>query len=148
MKSTPNNNFAYNKSLRGFAKSNRNETTKAEVCLWKYALSKKQMDGFVFKRQRPVLGFIADFMCQQLKLIIEVDGITHHSEEQFKEDLIRQRKLEQIGFTVIRFSDEDVLENMDSVILAISEIVNKLDAQESSLWARYKTQVVRHKKLH
>ena len=109
MKDSSPSNLAYNKSLRNFAKSNRNKTTKAEACLWKYALSRRQMSGFVFKRQRPVLHYIADFMCQELKLIIEVDGVTHHAEEQFNEDMIRQRMLEKMGFKVIRFSDGDVL---------------------------------------
>ncbi|MFA5670459.1 MAG: endonuclease domain-containing protein [Balneolaceae bacterium] len=130
---TPINNSAYNKNLRSFAKSNRNDATKAEICLWKYALSKKQMGGYAFKRQRPALHYIADFMCQELKLIIEVDGITNDNDEQFKKDKIRQKALEQIGFTIIRFSDEDVLKNMESVRREIIKIVDKLSAHESSL---------------
>lgn len=70
----------YNNRLRKFARENRNHGTKAEAYLWKYALSKKKT-GYTFKRQRPVLNFIADFMCQDLKLIIEVDGSSHDSRE-------------------------------------------------------------------
>ena len=58
--------------------------TKAEACLWKYVLKARQLKGFQFRRQRPVLNYIADFMCKELMLIIEVDGITHHDEEAIK----------------------------------------------------------------
>ncbi|MCW3076617.1 MAG: hypothetical protein JWO32_1226, partial [Bacteroidetes bacterium] len=57
---------------------NRSQMTKSEVCLWKYAFRAKQM-GYTFNRQQPVLNYIADFMCNELKLIIEVDGYTHLS---------------------------------------------------------------------
>lgn len=87
MKAQKSNNFGYNKSLKGFARANRNNATKAEACIWKYVLSKKKT-GFTFKRQRPVLKYVADFMCQELKLIIEVDGITHHQERVYEKDMI------------------------------------------------------------
>jgi very-short-patch-repair endonuclease len=51
--------------------------TKAEACLWKYVLRARQMKGYQFGRQRPVLNYIADFMSKELRLMIEVDGITH-----------------------------------------------------------------------
>lgn len=57
------NHHHYNKNLREFAHEKRNEMTKAEACLWKYALRGKQM-GYTFNRQRPVLNYIADFMCK------------------------------------------------------------------------------------
>ena len=86
------NNF-YNKNLRKFASENRKQMAKAEACLWKYALKAKQL-GYTFNRQRPVLNYIADFMCKEFKLIIEVDGYTHLLEEVAKNDIIRQYKLE------------------------------------------------------
>jgi len=61
------------------------------------------MKNFQFRRQRTVLNYIADFMCMELMLIIEVDGITHHTEEAIKKDEIRQKALESAGFTVLRF---------------------------------------------
>lgn len=63
-----NNHLLYNKSLQPFASENRKQMTKAEACLWKYALRAKQM-GYTFNRQRPVLNYVADFMCKELKLI-------------------------------------------------------------------------------
>jgi very-short-patch-repair endonuclease len=55
--------------------------TKAETCPWKFALRANQLKGYPFRRQRPVLNYIADFMCKDLMLIIEVDGITHQDEK-------------------------------------------------------------------
>lgn len=132
MKAERSNNFGYNKGLRKFANKNRNNATKAEACLWKYALSKKKT-GYTFKRQRPVLNYIADFMCQELSLIIEVDGSSHDDLHVRINDLNRQMKLENAGFTVIRFSNEDVLKNMDEVRRSISEVIAKLGRGSSSL---------------
>tara|TARA_R110002126_G_scaffold120282_3_gene261471 strand:- start:1009 stop:1410 length:402 start_codon:yes stop_codon:yes gene_type:complete len=132
MKAHSKNYHLYNKKLRKFAVKNRNKATKAEACLWKYALRKKLMKGYSFKRQRPVLNYIADFMCQKLKLIIEVDGSSHNSEEALRRDKERQRRLEEIGFTLIRFTNEDVLTNMDSVRAQIGKVVEDLEAQEVS----------------
>ena len=108
-------NHFYNKTLQPYANRLRKEMTKAEACLWKYVLRAKKLRGFQFRRQRPVLNFIADFMCMELMLIIEVDGITHHWEETIKKDEIRQKDLEAAGFTVIRFSDEEVLNHIQVV---------------------------------
>ena len=79
-----NNN--YNKNLQPYANRLRKEMTKAEACLWKYILRAGKMKGFQFRRQRPVLNYIADFMCKELMLVIEVDGITHHVEEVIRND--------------------------------------------------------------
>ena len=128
MKADKSNNYLYNKSLKDFARANRKKATKAEACLWKYVLRKGQVQGYTFKRQRPVLNFIADFMCQELNLIIEVDGITHEREEVFIQDIWRQRKLEVAGFTILRFSDEDVLENMDEVRRFVLKTVGEIEA--------------------
>jgi very-short-patch-repair endonuclease len=118
----------YNPKLKDFAHDLRNRMTKAEVCLWKYALRAKQMSGYTFNRQRPVLHYIADFMCKDLKLIIEVDGITHTWPTVIEKDIKRQRELEQAGFTVLRFRDEEVLNQMQSVRRVISDTIAKLEA--------------------
>jgi very-short-patch-repair endonuclease len=72
-------------------------------------------------------------MCQELSLIIEVDGSSHDDLHVRINDLNRQMKLENAGFTVIRFSNEDVLKNMDEVRRNISEVVAKLGRGSSSL---------------
>jgi len=101
--------------------------TKAEACLWKYVL-KAKLTGYTFNRQRPVLNYIADFMCKELKLIIEVDGSVHDSEEAQAKDAIRQQNLEDAGFKVIRFTNEDVLKNIDWVRKEILQTLETLKA--------------------
>ncbi|MBN2613133.1 MAG: DUF559 domain-containing protein [Bacteroidales bacterium] len=88
---------------------------KGEACLWKYVLRSHMMLGYQFRRQRPVLNYLADFMCKELKLIIEVDGGSHNDDEIYRNDLKRQGELEKAGFTVLRFSDEEVLKNINNV---------------------------------
>ncbi|QSE99153.1 endonuclease domain-containing protein [Fulvivirga lutea] len=119
-------NHYYNKNLKVNAQKLRSNMTKAEACLWKYVLRAGGMKGFTFRRQRPVLQYIADFMCKELKLIIEVDGITHTFEEVAKRDEIRQANLEKAGFTVIRFADEEVLKHINSVQWTIEQQVVRL----------------------
>jgi very-short-patch-repair endonuclease len=89
--------------------------TKAEACLWKYVLKAGRLKNYQFRRQKPILNYVADFMCIELMLIIEVDGITHQSEEAIKKDDLRQTTLEAAGFTVVRFNDEQVLNDINAV---------------------------------
>ncbi|HET6527538.1 MAG TPA: endonuclease domain-containing protein [Balneolaceae bacterium] len=112
-------NFYYNKNLKEFARKLRKDSTKAEIVLWKEVLRGGKMHGYTFLRQRPVLNYIADFMCKRLMLIIEVDDFMHKSEEQWKLDKERQKELEEAGFTVLRFTDDEVpadLRNVERVI--------------------------------
>lgn len=125
MKAAKDNRNLYNKNLKPFANQNRKQMTKAEACLWKYVLRSKQT-GFIFNRQRPALNYIADFMNKELKLIIEVDGYTHLLEEVIINDKIRQTNLENAGFTLIRFKDEEVLKEIDVVKNKILLTVKKL----------------------
>ncbi|RNL51246.1 endonuclease domain-containing protein [Pedobacter jejuensis] len=113
------NLWHYNTNLKKFANSNRKDMTKAEACLWKYVLSGKQMMGYQFRRQRPILNFIVDFMCKELMLIIEVDGLTHHWEDVAKKDITRDKLLIDIGFTVLRFNDDEILKDIVNVNRAI-----------------------------
>jgi len=99
--------------------------TKAEACLWKYVLKASQMKGYPFRRQRPVLNYIADFMCKELKLIIEVDGITHDNYSIQTNDRVRQKDLESAGFTVLRFEDGEVLTSIDVVRLTIGDWIEQ-----------------------
>jgi very-short-patch-repair endonuclease len=117
----------YNRNLRPNANALRKRMTKAEACLWKYALSKSKMKGYVFNRQRPVLIYIADFMCKELDLVIEVDGGYHLEVTQREKDAKRQADLENTGFTVLRFTNEEVLKRMNMVIEAIEHEVLKIE---------------------
>jgi len=127
-------NHFYNKNLQPYANRLRKEMIPiaigTEACLWKYVLRAGKMKNFQFRRQRTVLNYIADFMCKELMLIIEVDGITHHSEEAIKKDETRQKALESAGFTVLRFSDEEVLNQIRAVYNYLEDwIEKKIDPQ-------------------
>lgn len=89
------------------------------------------MRGYTFKRERPILRFIADFMCQELKLIIEVDGITHTWEETMEKDIIKDKALESIGFKVLRFTDKEVLGSIDDVRGRISDAIDEIIEEKS-----------------
>jgi very-short-patch-repair endonuclease len=77
-KAKKSNLFLYNKNLKVFASKNRKEMTKAEACIWKFVLANKQMMSYPFRRQRPVLNYIADFMCKELMLITDVTQNLNH----------------------------------------------------------------------
>ncbi len=87
----PNNNWHYNKKLQPFANQLRKTMTKSEVCLWKYALKSGKLSNWQFRRQRPVLNYITDFMCKELLLVIELDGITHLWDETIAKDKKKKR---------------------------------------------------------
>jgi len=122
------NNYHYNKKLQSYASELRHNMTKSEACLWKYVLRAGQLQGYKFRRQRPVLNYIADFMCTGLMLIIEVDGITHLDEEVAENDEIRQKSLEDIGFTILRFNDDEVLNDMRNVERILEAFVEEYES--------------------
>jgi len=119
-------NLEYNKTLRTYARYLRKNMTKSVACLWKYALKGHQMLGYQFRRQRPVLNYIADFMCKELKLIIEVDGLTHQWEETQEKDKKKDTELKEAGFMVLRFQDEEVLHDLENVIRSIENEIKRI----------------------
>jgi len=107
------------------AKELRQNPTKAEQTLWEI-LRKNQILGLRFKHQHPLRFFIADFYCHKIKLVIEVDGDIHNSDEKKEYDINRTAELESIGITVIRFNNEDVLENLKETKAKIEKICIEL----------------------
>ncbi len=101
------------------AKNMRKEPTQAENVLWE-ALRNKNI-GFKFRRQHPVENYIADFICLDVWIIIEIDGGYHASDEQKKADDARDSYLKETGFTTLRFTNEQVLNNLDHVLNQIKE---------------------------
>jgi len=93
--------------------------TKAEACLWKFALRSGSLSNWQFRRQRPIWNYIADFMCKDLLLVIEVDGFTHLLEETIEKDNRKEKDLESVGFKIIRFSDNEVLKDIENVIRSL-----------------------------
>lgn len=91
----------YNKLLNPLAKLLRKRMTFSEVILWNH-LKNFQMMGYDFDRQRPILNFIVDFYCKDLRLVIEVDGITHLNESAYSKDLIRDDAMKEYDIAIIR----------------------------------------------
>jgi very-short-patch-repair endonuclease len=105
--------------LLNHAKAMRSEPTPAEARLW-YHLRAKRFDGVKFVRQNPNGRAIVDFVARSRKLIIEVDGDTHGSDEAIAHDALRTARLEKQGYHVIRFSNAEVMGNVEAVLAAIS----------------------------
>jgi very-short-patch-repair endonuclease len=97
------------------AKDLRKSMTEAEKILWKQ-LRNNKLNGLKFRRQHPLDIFIADFYCHQKKLIIELDGGIHDSPEQKEYDEGRTFELEEKGFKILRFRNEDIINDLGSVL--------------------------------
>ncbi|MFA5995148.1 MAG: DUF559 domain-containing protein [Patescibacteria group bacterium] len=112
---TSKNNQAiqFQTKLHYIAKKLREKQTTAEYILWQQ-LRRKQINNAKFKRQHPIGRYIADFYCRKAKLIIEVDGLIH--EKQIERDQARDLYLLQLGYTVLRFSNNQVINNINEVL--------------------------------
>ena len=94
--------------------------TLSEIILWEH-LKQKRMMGVAFQRQRPILGYIVDFYCKELLLVIEIDGKSHDLDE--GGDLIRQKQIEQLGVSFLRFTDAEVKHDLHNVIFRIETYI-------------------------
>jgi very-short-patch-repair endonuclease len=110
----------FNRRLKGCVRELRKNPTDAELKLWQN-IRGKRIRGCQFYRQKNLGNYIVDFYCPAGKLIIELDGGQHYSEDGTKNDAIRDNYLAGLGFTILRFSDRDVLKNMDGVLQRIYE---------------------------
>jgi very-short-patch-repair endonuclease len=104
------------------ARELRREATPAERLLWT-ALSNRKVAGHKFSRQMPVGSYFADFLCREAKLVIELDGYSHDMRQEY--DGRRDAFMAGQGLTVLRFANDDVLNNLDGVLTLISETVRK-----------------------
>ncbi|OIO18264.1 MAG: hypothetical protein AUJ23_04065 [Candidatus Magasanikbacteria bacterium CG1_02_32_51] len=104
-----------NKSfLKARRKKLREEQTKAEGVLWS-KLRGSQL-GVKFRRQHSIKSFIVDFYCHKLKLIIELDGWIHGEEENKNKDIIRQNILENLGYKVLKYRNEQIKNELKNVL--------------------------------
>lgn len=108
------------KKMNLVAKQLRQQPTPAEHKLWQY-LSNKQLLGYKFRRQQAIYNYIADFCCCEKMLIIEVDGSVH--DQQVEHDKNRDQNLESLGYKVIRFSNENILFDIENVVSKISQLL-------------------------
>lgn len=115
-------------SLLPFAKEMRHEPTLAENVLWE-RVRNKQVNNCKFRRQYPIENFIADFICVEKRLIVELDGEGHNQPDQKEYDRQRAMVLAQKGFRIIRFYNEEVLKKMPVVM---EKIKKKLEVEETA----------------
>ena len=99
---------------RGNARKMRKAMTDAELKLWNEVRAHRLM-GLSFRRQMPIAGYIVDFACPDKKLIVEIDGSQHAQAEAAAFDAARTAKLEAIGWTILRFWNDDVIRDIDNV---------------------------------
>jgi very-short-patch-repair endonuclease len=105
---------------RGRAKQFRQAMTRAETLLWRYPKANR-IDGFGFRRQVPFGNYIADFVCLSARLIVELDGESHDFEQRQKADQTRDAFFMSEGFLVLRFTNEQVMSNLEGVVEAIRQ---------------------------
>jgi very-short-patch-repair endonuclease len=106
---------------RGSAKRLRKQLTEAERRLW-HRLRAHRLGGFGFKRQMPIGDYIVDFACRSSRLVVEVDGSQHGFDANVEADLGRTKKLEEIGWFVIRFWNHEVTTDLEAVCNQICAI--------------------------
>jgi len=114
----------YNPKLKERASKLRNNSTYSEHVLWKY-LKGRKLFGYQFMRQKPIDNYIADFYCSPLKLVIEVDGLSHL--DKFEYDLRRDKKLKALGLEVMHFDGYSVIRNTDNVVHAIEQKIKEIE---------------------
>ncbi len=108
------------KELEQFRKKLRKNLTPAEAFLWRH-LKTKKLQGRRFNRQHSIKNYIVDFYCASEKLVIELDGAIHNTPHAQEYDAKRTKILNELGYTVIRFENKMVFENLESVLSEISE---------------------------
>ena len=109
-------------TIKQNAKDNRSMMTDAERYLWNYI--KNEQIGVRFRRQHIIGDYIVDFICLKQKLIIEVDGGYHNDPTQQQKDRIRQNWLESMGYKVLRFNNNDIFHQIESVITIIKQNIS------------------------
>ncbi|HJY62752.1 MAG TPA: DUF559 domain-containing protein [Ignavibacteria bacterium] len=115
----------YNKENKTFAKQLRKNSTLSEIILWTNVLKAKRLKGYAFRRQRPIDKYVVDFFCKELKLIIELDGETHMYKEE--QDKSRENKIKNLGFSIIRFKDKEIYEELEKVKMKLENWIENYE---------------------
>ena len=116
----------YNPKLIPFARELRNHSTKSEIIFW-LKIKGKAFYGYDFHRQKPIDNYILDFYCDALLLAIEIDGYSHQFLEVFNKDTKKEKRMNELGISVLRFSDEQVLKDMENVIRALEDYIYEFE---------------------
>ncbi len=115
----------YNPHLKDLARKLRNNSTKSEIKLWAF-LKGKQMKGYDFHRQKPIGNYILDFFCNELMLAIELDGFSHRIDEVMEKDIIKEKAMHDLGITVLRFDDREVMDDIENVLRVIEKKIEEI----------------------
>lgn len=105
----------YNKNLKQASRNLRSHMTEAEQLLWQ-RIRRKQILGLQFYRQKPILSFIVDFYCPAVNLVIECDGGQHYTELGLEADQNRDHSLSELGLCTLRYSNHQILSEIDAVV--------------------------------
>jgi len=103
-----------------FSRTLRRDQTPAEAKLWQ-ALRSGRLDGLKFRRQHPIGAHFADFACEALRVVVELDGGVHDDEARDLKDQLRQRDIEMLGWSVLRFPNGEVMARLSDVADAIRD---------------------------
>lgn len=103
----------------------RNNMTRVEKLLWK-KIRLRQIDGYKFRRQYSIKGFVLDFYSPQLRLAIELDGDYHYADKQIDYDIARQRLIESLNIKFVRFSNTEIFDDINLVLAKIRETIRWL----------------------
>ncbi|MDO5978610.1 isoleucine--tRNA ligase [Flavivirga spongiicola] len=122
------------KLLKTLKEERKKNPTQAEIVLWE-SLKGKKLDNYKFRREHIIDEFIVDFVCLSQRLVIEVDGGYHNKPEVVEADKLRTEILEDLGYNVIRFTNEEVIGDIDSVLNKISNKLKVLPLGKDLGWA-------------
>ena len=125
----------YDTRLTAKARENRRKQTYPEKMMWLGLLRDREFEGLKFIRQKPIDRFIVDFYCAELMLAIEIDGVSHEGQKEYDNE--RTEMLKTFGITVVRYSNDDVLENLDGVHVDLKQKVEKLKRELKTPRSRF-----------
>ena len=125
------NHKTYNTELKEFARQNRKQMTPPEKKLWHKILKVGDLAEYKFLRQKPLGNYIADYYCSELKLVIELDGMSHN--EKLEYDARRTADLERLGLRVVRYLNTDVIKNAEGVYEHLLMIIKEIKAQSENI---------------
>ncbi len=117
----------FRKDLKAKARDNRKNMNRPEAKLWYEILSNRKFLGYRFLRQKPILDYIVDFYCSNLKLGIEIDGESHVDQKEY--DKKRTLDMNKIGIKIIRYSNVEIMCNLEGVYLDLEEKVKEREEE-------------------
>ncbi len=123
-----NMHYSASKTIFQYAEVLRKNMTKAEEIVWE-RLCKNKL-GVRIRRQHPIYKYIADYYCHELKLVIEIDGEIHLSKENKESDISRDITLNEFGIQIIRFTNDQVINNLDHIIDEIKKKIEELKQKQ------------------